>query len=197
MYLSMSNESLVRLAQQGDTKAFDYLVEVNMPFIHSLVQRYIKPKNKYYEDIMQEGVLGFLKAVKTFDSSKGYKLLTYACHCIENEFKAFFRRFNKYNKEQELNRIIAVDKYGNNLTVLDFYIDKNAVVDEVMKKVEVIELEKSVKKLPRKLQNVVHMYYFENKTQFEIAKHFKVSQSYVSRLIEKALNKLKDELRDV
>lgn len=81
--------SLIECAQQGDNEAKEKLVTENLPLVKSIVRRF---KGRLeYDDLMQLGAMGFIKAVMGFDSSYGVRFSTYAVPMITGEIKRFLR----------------------------------------------------------------------------------------------------------
>lgn len=74
-------ELLVK-AQSGDKTAKDYLVEMNLPLVKSVVRKY-KDSGLPWEDLVNEGVIGLLKAIDDFDTTSGNKLSTFATYKIK------------------------------------------------------------------------------------------------------------------
>lgn len=81
---------LISLSQQGDQDAKAMLIEHNTPLIKSIVRRY-KGKHIEYDDLMQLGALGLIKAINNFDPSFSVKFSTYAVPMIMGEIKRFIR----------------------------------------------------------------------------------------------------------
>lgn len=80
---------LIEKAQQGDNGAKEKLVEENIPLIKSIVKRY---KGRLeYDDLMQLGAMGFIKAVQNFKAEFGVRFSTYAVPMISGEIKRFLR----------------------------------------------------------------------------------------------------------
>lgn len=81
---------LIQKSQAGDRQAKSIIIESNMPLIKSIVKRF---KNKYieYEDLIQLGSLGLVKAINNFDTSYNVKFSTYAVPMITGEIKRFIR----------------------------------------------------------------------------------------------------------
>ncbi len=79
-YVTLDNEELVRLAQNGDEYAFNALAG------RFLNTRYSNSTAAYLDtdDFVQEGMFGFLNAVRTFDSQKGVPFEAYASVCMRN-----------------------------------------------------------------------------------------------------------------
>lgn len=70
-------DGLLDRALEGDAEALDNFIRINMPLVHSIAQKY-RGFGLDYEDLIQEGTLGLLKALKKFDPSKGFQFSTYA-----------------------------------------------------------------------------------------------------------------------
>lgn len=81
---------LIDLAKDGDEQAKESLLKHNTPLIKSIVNRY-KNKSVEYEDLMQLGSIGLLKAVQNFDKKFNVKFSTYAVPMIAGEIKRFMR----------------------------------------------------------------------------------------------------------
>ena len=81
---------VVKLAQNGDENAKEYLIKKNSPLIKSVIKRYLD-KGIEYEDLFQLGSLGFLKAINNFDNNFGVKFSTYAVPMIAGEVKRYLR----------------------------------------------------------------------------------------------------------
>lgn len=81
---------LIKLAQNDDNDAKTALLQNNIPLIKSIVRRY-QNKQIEYDDLMQLGTLGFIKAVNNFNTDYGVKFSTYAVPMIAGEIKRFIR----------------------------------------------------------------------------------------------------------
>ena len=83
-------KELILLSQSGDIEAKEILLKQNIPLIKSIVKRY-KGKNIEYDDLMQLGSLGLVKAINNFNPDFGVRLSTYAVPMITGEIKRFIR----------------------------------------------------------------------------------------------------------
>ena len=83
-------KELILLSQSGDIEAKEILLKENIPLIKSIVKRY-KGKNIEYDDLMQLGSLGLVKAINNFNPDFGVRLSTYAVPMIAGEIKRFIR----------------------------------------------------------------------------------------------------------
>ncbi len=76
-------EAWVAYREGGDLKARDRLVEHNLRLVAHVVRKYYGTAREQ-EDLISIGTIGLMKAVATFDYTKGTRLATYAARCIEN-----------------------------------------------------------------------------------------------------------------
>lgn len=106
-------ECLKRL-REGDKEAKSVLIERNLRLVAHIVKKYSFP-NKDIDELISIGTVGLIKAIDSFDSTKGTRLATYASRCIENEILMLFRNNKKQKSEVYLQDPIGVDKEGNEL----------------------------------------------------------------------------------
>ena len=146
------------------------------------------------------GTIGLIKAITSFDGSKGARLATYAARCIENEILMFFRSQKKLQGEVSLSDTLETDKEGTSL----FLMDVVGVEDTMLEDLEEQESHLRVRHLveecltPREAEIIRQRYGLGGKkprTQRELAAEFGISRSYVSRIEKRALEKLEDALR--
>lgn len=103
---SMTNERLCALAQKSDETARELLVEKNMGFIVQTADFVYRSSslegsdlNIDMNDLVQEGCIGLLKAIPTYDQSIGVKFLTYAAPFIRNAMTDLVRdAFSRYEQ---------------------------------------------------------------------------------------------------
>ena len=137
------------------------------------------------------GTIGLIKAVNTFDSSKGIRLSSYAARCIENEV-LIFRNGKKSAQDVSMNEPIDTDKEGNTLTLMDVMSTEDNIVDNLDIKIKSEQLKKYlVEVLTPRERIIIELRYGLNGsrplTQREVAQRLKISRSYVSRIEKKAL----------
>src|SRR3712207_2620432 len=84
--------------KQGDALAKGILIERNLRLVAHIVKKYSYP-NKDIDDLISIGTVGLIKAIDSFDISKGTRLATYAARCIENEILMLIRNTKKIKSE--------------------------------------------------------------------------------------------------
>jgi RNA polymerase sigma-B factor len=83
--------ALVRAYQEdGDLQARERLIVGYLPLVRRLARRYAG-RGEPFEDLVQVGSIGLIKAIERFDLSRGAALAAYAMPTIEGEIKQHFR----------------------------------------------------------------------------------------------------------
>ena len=152
------------------------------------------------EDLVSIGTIGLLKAVDTYDGTKGYKLVTYAARCIDNELLMYFRGRKKQAKDVSLFEPIGSDKEGNQISLYDVLeqepMDIAAMMDQQNDLLRLRDILPQV--LNAREQEIICKRYgigrLSAATQKEIAGQLGISRSYVSRIEKRALEKLRGAL---
>ena len=191
----------IRLLKEGEKEqareAKDILIERNLRLVAHVAKKY-QNVDEDMEDLISIGCIGLIKAIDTFDASKG-RLATYACRCIDNELLMLLRSKKKTSKEVSLFEPIGQDKEGNEIHLMD------VIEQQQMDIVEKLEYNNNVKKLfqlldeclsSREKEIIILRYGLiggNEETQNDIGERLGISRSYVSRIEKKALNKLRDK----
>ena len=189
----------LELLKSGDKNAKGVLIERNLRLVAHIVKKYQIP-NKDIDELISIGTVGLIKAIDSFDASKGTRLATYASRCIENEILMLFRSNKKQKGETFLHDPIGVDKEGNEISLIDVLSsDKDSVVEKVESNIQIRALYAKINTaFSEREGEIIRMRYGlvdgKCKTQREIASLLGISRSYVSRIEKKALKKLKKEL---
>ncbi len=93
MWDSAQTNRLILLAQSGENSAREQLLAENVPLVKSLIKKFLG-RGFDYDDLLQTGMIGLIKAIDGFDTSKGVRLSTYAVPLILGEVKKFVRDYN-------------------------------------------------------------------------------------------------------
>lgn len=186
----------LELLKLGDKNAKGVLIERNLRLVAHIVKKYQIP-NKDIDELISIGTVGLIKAIDSFDASKGTRLATYASRCIENEILMLFRSNKKQKGETFLHDPIGVDKEGNEISLIDVLSsDKDSVVEKVESNIQIRALYAKINTaLSEREGEIIRMRYGlvdgKCKTQREIASLLGISRSYVSRIEKKSLLTLK------
>ena len=181
--------------KNGDRHARDELIEHNLRLVAHIVKKYYSNTSDQ-DDLISIGTNGLIKAVNTFDHTKGIRLSSYAARCIENEVLMYFRAAKKSAQDISMNEPIDTDKDGNALTLMDVMSTEDNIVDNLDCKVKSEQLKRYIAQVltPRERLIIELRYGLNNDhplTQREVAARLKISRSYVSRIEKKALQLLK------
>ena len=181
--------------KNGDSSARNELIEHNLRLVAHIVKKYYSNTNDQ-DDLIAIGTIGLIKAVNTFDHSKGIRLSSYAARCIENEVLMYFRAAKKSAQDVSMNEPIDTDKDGNALTLMDVMATEDNIVENLDWKVKSEQLKRYIAQVltPRDRVIIELRYGLNNDhplTQREVAARLKISRSYVSRIEKKALQLLK------
>lgn len=151
------------------------------------------------EDLISIGTIGLIKAVSSFCPDRGIKLATYASRCIENEILMYLRKTANLRSEISLDEPLNVDWDGNELLLSDVLGTEN---DEISRGIEIEDehniLKQMVVSLPPRERQIMEMRFgmfgYEEYTQKQIADCLGISQSYISRLEKRIIEKLKKSI---
>ena len=116
----------LRKCRQGDKAARDVLIERNLRLVAHIVKKY-QGVDEDLDDLISIGTIGLIKAVSTYDMTKGSRLATYAARCIDNELLMMLRSRKKFSREVSLYEPIGTDKEGNEIHLLDIVEGKDYV----------------------------------------------------------------------
>ncbi len=151
------------------------------------------------EDLISIGTIGLIKAVKTFCPGKKIKLATYASRCIENEILMYLRKTTSLKSEVSIDEPLNVDWDGNELLLSDILgSEADAIGSKAEAEDERKMLSSLICNLPPREQQIMNMRFgmhgYNEFTQKQVADFLGISQSYISRLEKKIINKLKKEI---
>lgn len=182
----------------NDSEAKNKLVEHNLRLVVYIAKKF-ENTGVGLEDLISIGTIGLIKAINTFNPEKNIKLATYASRCIENEILMYIRKTNNHKLEISIDEPINVDWDGNELLLSDILGSDG---DSVYSDLESDEDRKTVKKAISELNDrdrlIITLRFGlesgEEKTQKEVADLLGISQSYISRLEKRIIEKLKKEI---
>ena len=194
------NTAIAKLGTEREEEAKKLLIEHNL--------RLVEKKEKKFdntgigvEDLISIGTIGLIKSIQTFNPNKNIKLATYASRCIENEILMYLRRNNKTKLEVSIDEPLNVDWDGNELLLSDILgTEEDTIYKDLENEVEHKLLVRAINCLSSREKLIVQMRYGlssrdgEEKTQKEVADLLGISQSYISRLEKKIMQRLKREM---
>ena len=99
-------------------KAREILIERNLRLVAHIAGKYQSTENEL-DDLISIGTIGLIKAIDSYDETKGSRIGTYAARCIDNELLMMLRGKKKLSKEVSIYEPIGVDREGNEINLLD------------------------------------------------------------------------------
>lgn len=193
-------EAISVLGTKEDEKAKNLLIEHNLRLVVYIAKKFDNT-GVGVEDLISIGTIGLIKAINTFNPEKNIKLATYASRCIENEILMYLRRNNKTKLEVSIDEPLNVDWDGNELLLSDILgTEEDTIYRNLENEVEQKLLLKAINRLSRRERSIIQMRFGlgmpdgEEKTQKEVADLLGISQSYISRLEKKIMQRLKKEI---
>lgn len=171
----------------------EYLVLDNQKLVHYLVKKLgVTPISSEYEDIVSIGTIGLVKAAITFDSSKKITFATYASKCINNEIFMHYRKANKYANDISIDEPIGNDGNGNEITLGDtIEHSESNFVKKIVHKEYFIQLVSIILNYLEEKNRLAILYRMGELSTVDIAEKMNISQSYVSKIVKKATNKIR------
>ena len=187
---------LLLLVMNNDLEARNTLIVHNLRLVVFISKKFENTKINI-EDLISIGTLGLIKAIQTFKLDKNIKLATYASRCIENEILMYLRKTHRMRQEISLDEVLSVDQEGNEMMLFDVLCDTTPLQLQKLTEIEDIEnLYYAVNHLSKRERQIIIMRFGlngeEELTQKEVADILGISQSYISRLEKKILEKMKN-----
>lgn len=186
----------LELAAQGDIEARNILIERNLRLVAHIMKKYYAQASDQ-EDLISIGTIGLIKAISTFDATKGIRLATYASRCVENEILMYFRSQRKAAQDISLSDCIETGSDGTALSLIDVVSDDSDLFDAISSREDLLRLRSYMNTVldPRERQVLTLRYGLGGQkplAQREVAEACGISRSYISRIEKKALTKLRD-----
>ena len=195
-------QQLLARVESGDESAKQRLIERNLRLVVYIARRF-ENTGVNIEDLISIGTIGLIKAIGTFRTDRNIKLATYASRCIENEILMHVRKISSQKSEVSLDEPINTDWDGNELLLSDILgTDGDTVMRPMEEDVELQLLREALARLPERDRYIVSLRFglcgAQEKTQKEVADLLGISQSYISRLEKRIMQRLRcDLLRQV
>jgi len=184
--------------EQGSEAAKQQLIEHNLRLVVFIARRF-ENTGVNLEDLISIGTIGLIKAIGTYRRDKNIKLATYASRCIENEILMHIRKISAQKAEVSLDEPINMDYDGNELLLSDILgTDENIVTGRLDDEVDLQLLRQALAGLPVREREIILMRFGlqgrKEMTQKEVAQFMGISQSYISRLEKKIMQRLRKEI---
>ena len=184
--------------KNGDMAARDKLIRHNLRLVAHIVKKYYASSTDQ-EDLISIGTIGLIKAVNSFDNTKGARFATYAARCIENEVLMQLRAAKKRRNDVSMTDPIGMDGEGNDISFQDILgTPGDMVEDAAIRRMNMQQVRAALKKLPQRERAVLEMRYGllggRPLLQHEVASKMGISRSYISRIETHAIALIRDEI---
>ncbi len=189
---------IAMLSTEAKEKAKEKLIVHNLRLVVYIARKF-DAKGASVEDLISIGTIGLIKAVNTFCPDRNIKLATYASRCIENEILMYMRKTTVLKTEISIDEPLNVDWDGNELLLSDILgSDGNEVGGRVEQEDEKRLLNLHIAKLDPREREIMSMRFgldgSKEHTQKEVADIMGISQSYISRIEKRIIQRLKKEM---
>ncbi len=191
-------DAAIEALQANDEQARRCLIEHNLRLVVFIAKRF-ENTGINLEDLISIGTIGLIKAVNTYQSGKNIKLATYASRCIENEILMHLRKVGSQRGELSLDEPLNTDWDGNELLLSDILgTDADEVSRPLEDDAEIAMLMESLDTLEERDRQIIEMRFGlpsgREYTQKEVADAMGISQSYISRLEKRIIDRLRKEM---
>ena len=196
--LSAEEEADIISRLDGDPALKRPLIEHNLRLVVYIAKKF-ESSGAGLEDLISIGTIGLMKAINTFRADKNIKLATYASRCIENEILMYIRKTANAKNEVSIDEPLNTDGDGNELLLSDILGSDNDIVGRDIEEDEDRRLiSGAISRLVARERTIIGLRFGlgdgKEKTQKEVADMLGISQSYISRLEKRIINKLKKEI---
>lgn len=191
-------ETIMAELKNGDESHRELLITHNLRLVVYIAKKFDGCVTST-EDLVSIGTIGLMKAVKTFNPEKNIKFATYASRCIENEILMHLRKVNNAKFEMSFDEPLSIDWDGNELTLRDVLgSDPDEISTDIEYNDEKKLLLKIVNDLPEKEKELMKKRFGimgeKEHTQKQLADLMGISQSYISRLEKRIIEKIRTEM---
>lgn len=186
-------EKLIEKAQNGDEEAIEKLLSSFKPLVNKIARSYFLTGGDI-EDLVQEGMIGLYKAIKTFKKEKTASFLTYAGTCIKNQIQTAVRIASS-EKNMILSTAVPIDSKTN----FDDEEEEIEIVlpsplpkpdEKVENKENFAQITKKIVKALSPLELKILIFYLKGFSYSEIAQQNNISKKSVDNALSRIKNKL-------
>ena len=186
------------LGGEDDKGARSTLIEHNLRLVVYIAKKFDNT-SVGVEDLISIGTIGLIKAINTFKPDKNIKLATYASRCIENEILMFLRKNAGRRVEVSFDEPLNTDYDGNELLLSDVLgTEADVVMRPLEDDVDLCLLASALDTLSPREREIITLRFGlgggKEQTQKEVADRLGISQSYISRLEKRIIQRLKKEI---
>ncbi len=194
--MSLENEiDIVKMAQNGDSEAITTIINE-----YKLI---VKAKSRAFylvggeqEDLLQEGLIGVMNAIKNFDESKGIKFSTFANLCVTRQMITAIKMANR-DKNNILNNAFSLNKISHTVNdeeyeLLDIIVDNSTLSPEdiFISNEGVDDIKKTIDKTLSSFEKEVLSYYLDGESYIDIGLRFDKDKKAIDNALQRIRKKL-------
>ncbi len=191
-------EKYINMLESDNKTAKEALIERNLRLVVYIAKKF-ENTGVGIEDLISIGTIGLIKAINTFKPNKNIKLATYASRCIENEILMYLRKNSSKRVEISIDEPLNVDWDGNELLLSDILgTDSDIVYHDIENEVDKQLLSIALENLSKREKNLMELRFGvksgKGHTQKEVADMMGISQSYISRLEKRIIQRMRKDI---
>ncbi len=191
-------DEYILMLKNNPKDAKPILIERNLRLVVYIAKKF-ENTGINIEDLISIGTIGLIKSINTFNPEKRIKLATYASRCIENEILMYLRKNSNRRNEISIDEPLNVDWDGNELLLSDILgTDSDIVCHNIENEVDKELLTIALDNLSEREKNIMKLRFGVGnssvKTQKEVADMLGISQSYISRLEKRIIQRMKKDI---
>ena len=203
-FLQMQDEDLIKMIRSGDKSALEYLINRYKNLVNIKVSKYYMVGAER-EDIVQEGLIGLYKAIKSFQPDKQNSFKNFASICIDRQLITAIKTSNR-QKHIPINSYISLNKeaYENDeesssdlIEILNAKTVEDPL-DTLTKKEYYKSVENTIDKSLSNFEKKVLNCYIQGESYVEIAQKLdtpvKSIDNAIQRIRKKAIKEISNEL---
>ena len=196
--LEEETRTLACLGTEEEKEARSRLIEHNLRLVVYIAKKFDNT-SVGVEDLISIGTIGLIKAINTYKPAKNIKLATYASRCIENEILMHLRKTSCLKSEVSFDEPLNTDWDGNELLLSDVLgTEADVVMRPLEDDVDLCLLASALDTLSPREREIITLRFGlgggKEQTQKEVADRLGISQSYISRLEKRIIQRLKKEI---
>jgi len=189
----LSDEELVLQCRGGNTEAEEILLKRYTVVVKREV-RYLFLVGAETEDLMQEAMIGLVKAIREYAPGNGVSFHTFATSCIRNQIRSAIRSANRM-KHQPLNEYMSIYPDTDGAEEAIMITDDSADPEKrVLEQEDLRELEDKISKLLSSMERTVALLYLRGMSHSEIAGILGKPERSVNNALTRARNKLRQSM---
>lgn len=196
-----SDEELISLAQNGSGGALDFLLKKHSELVKKIANRYFLV-GADHDDLVQEGMIGLFKAVRSYENDKNASFRSFAELCITRNILTAIKSATR-QKHKPLNSYVSLDRpvYGNGdeeTTLMDV-IDRSETVnpeDILLSQERIDVLEKRLARFLSDMECKVLLYYLRGEDYGDIAGKLGTDRKAVDNALQRIRRKFEKIVSD-